>query len=57
MYHLEQMDLLIGDQSLVFLLLYNFIGYDQTSIVIMVRMSKKADLGFSGTVKNKVLAT
>lgn len=48
------MDLLIRDQSLVFPLLYNFIGYDQTSIV-MVRGSK-ADLGFSGTVKNKVLA-
>lgn len=45
------MDLLIRDQSLVFPLLYNFIGYDQTSIV-MVRGSKKADLGFSGTVKN-----
>lgn len=50
------MYILIRDQSLVFPLLYNFIGYDQTSIVIIVRVSKKADLGFSGIVKNKLLA-
>lgn len=40
------MDLLIREQSLVFPLLYDFIGYDQTFFVLRVRVREKADLGF-----------
>lgn len=49
------MDVLIRDQSLVFPLLCNFIGYDQTSIVIMVRVVRRQIWGFLVLLKTEII--